>query len=101
MSMKDQLQRRTFLQRFSLGLSSLIALPLFSQSTSSKNTMTAKSNILRIRALGFQWETADPFLFCVHHEDKYPKGNEKMGPISNLEGRYLGQDFIVKDGFRM
>jgi redox-sensitive bicupin YhaK (pirin superfamily) len=24
-----------------------------------------------------------------------------MGPISSLEGRYLGQDFIVKDGFRM
>src|SRR5260221_227794 len=22
--------------------------------------------------LGFQWPTLDPFLFCVHHDDRYP-----------------------------
>ncbi len=57
--------------------------------------------IQQIKPLGFQWETQDPFLFCVHHEDKYPKGNRQMGPDISLSGRYLGQDFIVKDGFRM
>lgn len=51
--------------------------------------------------MGFQWETQDPFLFCVHHEDKYPAGNEQMGPKASLEGRHLGEDFIIKDGFRM
>ncbi len=52
--------------------------------------------------LGFPWVTADPFLFCVHHDDAYPAGNAKMGPdASLLSGRELGQDFVVKDGFRM
>jgi redox-sensitive bicupin YhaK (pirin superfamily) len=38
----------------------------------------------------------------VHHEDFFPKGNTSLGPDpSNFEGRHMGQDFIVKDGFRM
>jgi hypothetical protein len=57
--------------------------------------------ITRIRELGFAWETDNPFLFCVHHLDKYPKGNEKMGPAVSLTGRNLGQDFNPKDGWRM
>ena len=36
--------------------------------------------VKRIRPLGFPWETADPFLFCVYHQDAYPAGNEGMGP---------------------
>ena len=59
------------------------------------------STILRFIPLGFQWETRDPFLFCVHHEDHYPKGNGKLGPAASLAGRHIGQDFIVKDGWRM
>ncbi|MCB0482611.1 MAG: pirin family protein [Flavobacteriales bacterium] len=58
--------------------------------------------IKQIRALGFQWETKDPFLFCVHHDDKFPKGNEYMGPDPKLlQGRQIGQDFLLKDGWRM
>lgn len=58
--------------------------------------------ILRIFPLGFPWETQDPFLFCVHHLDHYPKGNEDMGPDPELlKGRTLGNDFVVKDGWRM
>ncbi len=57
--------------------------------------------VLDIRPLGFPWETADPFLFCVHHDDAYPAGNERFGPATSLAGRNLGQDFAVKDGFRM
>jgi quercetin 2,3-dioxygenase len=53
------------------------------------------------RPLGFTWETGDPFLFCVHHDDAYPAGNEAMGPAASLEGRDLGQDFQVRDGWRM
>ncbi len=100
--MKNNVPRRNFLQKFTLGISSLLSLPLLgNEDYSTKKNMEPKKSILKIIALGFQWETNDPFLFCVHHEDKFPAGNEKMGPISNLEGRYLGQDFIVKDGFRM
>lgn len=40
-------------------------------------------------------------MFCVHHEDKFPKGNDEMGPAVLLSGRSLGDDFIIKDGFRM
>lgn len=57
--------------------------------------------VKNIVPLGFQWPTADPFLFCVHHDDHYPAGNELMGPAASLAGRNLGQDFEPKDGWRM
>jgi len=60
-----------------------------------------KQAVIRIKPLGFPWETSDPFLFCVHHEDFYPVGNEQMGPATSLQGRNIGQDFTVKDGWRM
>ncbi len=51
--------------------------------------------------LGFPWQTQDPFLFCVHHDDAYPAGNEHLGPAASLAGRELGQDFAGVDGWRM
>lgn len=57
--------------------------------------------IKSIFPLGFPWQTEDPFLFSVYHLDHYPKGNDQMGPEASLEGRNLGNDFIVKDGWRM
>ena len=57
--------------------------------------------IVKIQPLGFPWETADPFLFCVHHDDAYPKGNGRFGPDASLAGRSIGQDFGGKDGWSM
>jgi quercetin 2,3-dioxygenase len=57
--------------------------------------------IREVFGLGFPWQTQDPFLFCVHHDDAYPAGNEQMGPAASLAGRELGQDFAGKDGWRM
>jgi len=57
--------------------------------------------VLETQPLGFPWVTADPFLFCVHHDDAYPAGNEQLGPAVSLAGRNLGSDFELKDGFRM
>lgn len=57
--------------------------------------------IKKIFQLEFPWQTEDPFLFCVYHLDRYPKGNDDMTPAASLEGRNLGNDFIVKDGWRM
>jgi len=57
--------------------------------------------IIDITPLGFQWGTVDPFLFCVHHKDFYPAGNAALGPAASLAGRNLGQDFTVRDGWRM
>ncbi len=60
------------------------------------------SSLLLHRAeLGFPWPTTDPFLFCVHHLDAYPAGNDRLGPAASLSGRDLGQDFAGKDGWRM
>jgi quercetin 2,3-dioxygenase len=59
------------------------------------------SAVLETIPLGFPWQTVDPFLFCVHHDDAYPAGNEKFGPQASLSGRNLGNDFTIKDGFRM
>lgn len=60
-----------------------------------------QKTILEIKPLGFQWETLDPFIFCVHHRDEFPRGNAEMGPDASLSGRNIGQDFTVKDGWRM
>ena len=47
------------------------------------------------------WQTVDPFLFCMHHDDDYPSGNDQMGPDASLAGRSLGHDFSGKDGWSM
>lgn len=60
-----------------------------------------KSAVKKISPLGFPWECRDPFLFCAYHKDYYPKGNANFGPAASLQGRNLGQDFTLKDGWRM
>jgi len=57
--------------------------------------------VLSVCPMGFPWETSDPFLFCVYHNDKYPAGNDRLGPAASLAGRQIGQDFEGKDGWRM
>ncbi len=57
--------------------------------------------VLQRKPLGMPWETIDPFLFCVYHDDAYPRGNAQLGPDASLAGRRLGNDFGGKDGWRM
>jgi len=61
------------------------------------------SAVLRVTPLpkSGPWPTEDPFLFCVHHNDIYPAGDENLGPKASLEGRNMGQDFARKDGWSM
>ncbi len=61
----------------------------------------ARDPVLSVHPLGFPWVTFDPFLFCVHHDDAYPAGDEQMAPRASLAGRALGSDFEGKDGWRM
>jgi quercetin 2,3-dioxygenase len=58
-------------------------------------------SILHVEPLGAHWQTRDPFLFCVHHTDNYPKGNDRLGPAASLAGREIGHDFEGRDGWRM
>ena len=41
------------------------------------------STVIDIRPLGQPWEGSDPFLFCVYHNDAYPRGNGRMGPAAS------------------
>lgn len=90
--------RRDFFKKMTLGLAGTLAIQTSGTVPEEKPVRMVKN----IKPMGFQWETMDPFLFCVHHEDFFPKGNKNMGPShDHLKGRSLGDDFIVKDGFRM
>lgn len=103
--MSDKLPRRNFISQITVAIASALAMPLTNFSNSIKKSNLLKEEnmnpIIKIKPLGFQWETSDPFLFCVHHEDKFPKGNDVMGPVTSMQGRHMGDDFIIKDGFRM
>jgi len=57
--------------------------------------------VISTTKLGFPWETEDPFLYCVHHLDNYPAGNENLGPVGSLAGRDMGQDFDPAEEWRM
>ena len=57
--------------------------------------------ILQTVPLGMHWPTLDPFLFCAHHHDRYPEGDDAMGPQAPLDGRELGADFAGVDGWNM
>ncbi|MDA9563830.1 pirin family protein [Flavobacteriales bacterium] len=92
--------RRNFLQKVAVAASGAFIASKASIAANSIDNMS-KPVVKNVKPLGFQWETMDPFLFCVHHEDFFPKGNEKMGPVDSLDGRHLGSDFVVKDGYRM
>jgi quercetin 2,3-dioxygenase len=97
--------RRTFLGKLSLGI--LGALGLSNKHVANTiqqfepNNNNSMNPILETKPMGFTWECYDPFLFCAHHEDFFPKGNANMGPAASLDGRHLGDDFIIKDGYRM
>ncbi len=57
--------------------------------------------ILELVELQFPWTGLDPFIFTVHHVDRYPAGNEALGPIDSLQGRRIGSDFSYLDGWSM
>lgn len=65
---------------------------------------TNPSAILSAEPIGeLHWPGQDPFLFCAHHNDKFPNdGNGKMGlDAKHLRGRNIGSDFSGKDGFNL
>lgn len=93
------MKRRKFIQNTSTALSASL---LASKTGFSLSNSQSMNKITNIKPLGFVWETQDPFLFCVHHLDFYPRGEEHMGPAQQeLEGRNIGQDFNTQNRWRM
>ena len=103
--MKNPNPRRHFIGKLVFAAASAITLPMLSFTKNKDKaiapTAPKKEPIRSVQRMGFQWDTYDPFIFCVHHEDFFPKGNAQCGPDVSLKGRQLGDDFIIKDGFRM
>lgn len=101
--MSKRVTRRGLLQGILASTTSMLTVPWLAQGMeTAEANATDPGAVKRQFRLGFQWETQDPFLFCVHHEDHFPKGNELMGPDKTyFKGRHMGDDFIIKDGFRM
>jgi hypothetical protein len=52
--------------------------------------------ILQTVLLGMHWPTSTS-LFCAHHHDAYPEGDEAMARRS-LAGWEIGADFCRVDG---
>ncbi len=99
--MQPDHSRRKFFTTFSMSLLSAFGLSANRPEKEEHPPIATRHPVIDIKEMGFAWDTLDPFLFCVHHEDKFPKGNADMGPAVSLQGRSLGDDFIIKDGFRM
>ena len=55
--------RRSFLSKITLGA---VAAGLTPKSLLANNNNSMNWKTKNIKPLGFQWETRDPFLFCVH-----------------------------------
>jgi hypothetical protein len=67
----------------------------------NKSKIMKDKNISNIKPLGFTWETSNPFLFCVHHLDNYPAGNDDLGPSASVEGRDLKNSWRMYHGERV
>ena len=100
--MSENNSRRSFLQKMAAITAGSVVAGRSTFAHNEKKEENMPPVVRSVRALGFQWQTQDPFLFCVHHEDFFSEGNSEMGPDKQLlQGQNIGSDFLVKDGFRM
>ncbi len=97
--MANAQSRRNFIGKLSASIAGSVAIAKLGFATNTNNTIIPM--VIEVKAMGFLWDTFDPFLFCAHHEDYFPKGDAVMGPLTGKAGRQLGDDFIIKDGYRM
>ena len=103
--MFDKLSRRNILKLMTGGIFSTFKLLNADNKRSSTmfkkgKNMSGIINMVNLPEVG-PWPTRDPFLFCVHHNDIYPRAKEDLTPDANLNDRNIGQDFSDKDGWSM
>ncbi len=94
------MSRRKFIKQASVATAGAVLLSKTGMANNILKTMS-NSTIKKVHNLGAQWPTQDPFMFCAHHLDNYPGGNENLGPNVSLKGRNIGQDFAGIDGWNM
>ncbi len=100
--MSNIFKRRNILKLL-FGILFLPLKNLFSYSMTQNDMILRKGLIKKVTSLPASgpWPTIDPFLFCVHHNDKYPVATNKFTPNVSLNGRTLGNDFSNKNGWSM
>lgn len=93
------MNRRALFQYFLLIPAAISVVKLFQRFRPSPKVSTM---IKHIAPIDLHWPTQEPFLFCAHHLDLYPRGNQNLGldPV-HFQGRNMGADFEEKDGFRL
>ena len=88
-------------------LSPLKQIPLPGLTTSPANAAgsgggLAASPVLSSLPLSFPFDCESPFLFAVYHLDRYPPGQDNMGPDKRLlKGHSIGADFGNPAGWSM
>ena len=63
--------------------------------------MSSSDAILSAKPLGFPWQPRDPFLFCVHHDDRYPRATSGWDRRRRSRGATSARTSRGKDGWRM
>ena len=56
--------------------------------------------VLQVSPLGNRWQTLDPFLFCVHHDDAIRRATSRWARRRRWPGRHRS-GFADSDGWRM
>lgn len=82
-------------------MSSILRRLSGSGSATSAAGQGGPSLILGVEDTGFPFKTESPFLFAVYHLDRYPRGNDKLGPDASLAGHSIGADFGNSAGWNM
>lgn len=94
------MKRRHLLQLLLLTPGTVMAKSLFDFFSFSKTKVSPV--ITHMQSIDLHWPTQEPFLFCAHHYDYYPAGNQNSGlDPKHFAGRNMGSDFEQKDGFRI
>ena len=106
--MKQEITRRTAVKTITTGAIGAVACTGRGEQRAESSRETEKETAMKNPILSIDvlptsgpMPTSDPFLFCVHHRDDYPRGNDKLGPATSLSGRQIGQDFANIDGWNM
>jgi len=71
-AMPKENKRREFIKNALLAATGVGIIGKSISAIASESTTENTNPILKVKPLGFQWDTQDPFLFCVHHEDASP-----------------------------